>query len=150
MRGNVSRNPVSLLSFLLVPFKAKPFLYNHQLLTAHYKAQIQQGIKSDSPPSPPSPIPQTPYKQPLLTVWCIHLTVPFHVLHTHTHTQSCFVKYHINCSTSCFSHLAMYLGSLSLVLCIISPYFFELLHSTAEYSCTIRHPLPKTHSTPLY
>ena len=60
-RGNIFHNPVCLLSFLLVPFKAKSvYIITNSSLPMHclcYKTQIQQGIKSDCTPSSPLPIP---------------------------------------------------------------------------------------------
>ena len=156
MRGNIFHNPVSLLSFLLVTFKAKSFyIITNSSLPMHclcYKTQMQQGIKSDYSPSPPFPIPLNSLQVTTINSLVYILCCPFPCFLNPllSPTRSCFMNYHLYCSTSCFLHLAMYLGSLPLVLCILSPHYFALLHSTPEYIwSTITHPSHKTHSTPL-
>lgn len=153
-RGNIFHNPVCLLSFLLVPFKAKSvYIITNSSLPMHclcYKTQIQQGIKSDCTPSSPLPIPLNSLQVTTINSLVYILSRPFPCfLHPlPSPTQSCFMNYHLYCSTSCFLDLAMHLGSLPLVLCILSPHYFQLLHSTPECIwSTITHPSPKTHST---
>lgn len=152
MRGNIFHNPVHLLSFLLVPFKAKSvYIITNSSLPIQclcYKTQIQQGVKSDCIPSPPLSIPLNSLQVTTMNSLVYILSCPFpcflHPLRSPTQSY-----YHLYCSTSCILHLAMHLGSLPLVLCILSPHYFQLLHSTPEYIwSTITHPSPKTHSTP--
>lgn len=71
---------------------------------------------------------------------------PFSMVHSLIHT-ACFVKYLTYCSIACFLHLTMYLADLPIVAHTISPYPFELLHSTPDTSI-ITYSLTTTNSTP--
>lgn len=108
MRGNLFHNPVSLLSCLLVTFKAKSFyIITNSSLPMHclcYKTQIQQGIKSDCTPSPPLPIPLNSLQVTTVNSLVYILSCPFpRFLHPlPSPTWSCFMNYHLYCSTSCF------------------------------------------------
>lgn len=115
------------LAFFLFPSKA--FYTINSSLPLHFfccKIQIQQQIKSNSLHSTLSPISLNSLQ--ITTVNSLEYTLNSPVP-CFTHTES-FVQYHIYCFTTCFLHLTIYLGDLPTVLCILSPYSSELLHST--------------------